>query len=247
MATTSRSTSTSATSARRQHGHVSLGTACRRAAAGQMDFATLLDGGDFGPTEQNLVRQLVRRQPAQDLAKDGSFENATSPGNLVTDPDFESTLAAELCRTALRGGSTGNLLAKRRLRGRRRPGQRRLRVHGGTTAGWNLSTGFSASMSGDTAPAKDAGRWVTLGQRGNGRHHGERRVVPEDPLGPAVRHLVQRSPAGSAPTRRHHLVRRPVTQTGCSWGNVTTRRRSRSPATGRRRRSRRPRRRAAPD
>ena len=130
---------------------------------GQMDFATLLDSGDFEPTDQNLVDGSFDGNQPSNLAKDGGFENGTSPGNLVTNPDFETTIATQLLpNNGFEDGSTGNVLANGDSEDTDVLVNGDFEFDSGTTTGWNLNAGYSTSVLSGTAPAKESGSSVAV-------------------------------------------------------------------------------------
>lgn len=130
---------------------------------GQMDFASLLDGGDFEPADQNLVDGSFDGNQPNNLAKDGGFENGTSPGNLVTDPDFESTLATQLLpNNDFEDGSTGNLLANGDSEDTDVLVNGDFELDDGSATGWNLNANYSTSMLSGTAPARESGSSVAV-------------------------------------------------------------------------------------
>jgi hypothetical protein len=199
---------------------------------GQMDFATLLDGGDFEPTDQDLVDGSFDGNQPNNLAKDGGFENGTNPGNLVADPDFESTLATQLLpNNDFEDGSTGNLLANGDSEDTDVLVNGDFELDGGTATGWNLNSGYSTSMLSGTAPAKESGASVAV-INNTGSSTATTGLYQNITWAPPSGTSFTVSGWVTAQTTASTTFTVSVIQSGCSAGNQTTTSPAVHPTTG---------------
>ncbi len=124
---------------------------------GTMDFVTLIPTGDFEPTNASLVDGSFDGALPSNIPNDGGFERSSTPGNLVSNGDFEDDMNLNVITNGdFEDGSIGNILDNGDFESTNLLVNGDFEENGGSLLGWTTtSSSFAASTAEGTAVGPD--------------------------------------------------------------------------------------------